>query len=188
MDSGPVGRGAEVAEIRAFLSAVSGKPGAVAITGDAGIGKTVVWQHLVQAADGSATVLSCRPAPAERPLAFSALDDLFGDVAEQVLPALPGPRRRAVELALLRDASIGTRPEPRGLARGMLDALRILSAEAPVIVAVDDARWLDRPSAGVLEFCFRRLRREPVTVLLTFRDDNAGFPLGLNLAVPPDRL
>lgn len=188
MDSGPVGRGAEVAEIRAFLSAVSGKPGAVAITGDAGIGKTVVWQHLVQAADGSATVLSCRPAPAERPLAFSALDDLFGDVAEQVLPALPGPRRRAVELALLRDASIGTRPEPRGLARGMLDALRILSAEAPVIVAVDDARWLDRPSAGVLEFCFRRLRREPVTVLLTFRDDNAGFPLGLDLALPPDWL
>jgi hypothetical protein len=70
----------------------------------------------------------------------------------------------------------------------MLDALRILSAEAPVIVAVDDARWLDRPSAGVLEFCFRRLRREPVTVLLTFRDDSGGFPLGLDLALPPDRV
>jgi AAA ATPase domain len=161
---------------------------AVAITGDAGIGKTVVWQHLLQAASRSSTVLSCRPAPAERPLAFSALDDLFGDVAEQVLPALSGPRRRAVELALLRDASIGTQPEPRGLARGMLDTLRILSAEAPVVVAVDDARWLDRPSAGVLEFCFRRLRREPVTVLLTFRDDSGGFPLGLDLALPADRL
>jgi DNA-binding CsgD family transcriptional regulator len=183
-----VGRDAEIAEIRAFLSTVSGKPAAVAVTGDAGIGKTVVWQHLVQAVGRSATVLSCRPAPAERPLAFSALDDLFGDVAEQVLPALPGPRRRAVELALLRDASVGTQPEPRGLARGMLDALRILSDEAPVIVAVDDARWLDRPSAGVLEFCFRRLHREPVTVLLTFRDDIAGFPLGLDLALPPDRL
>ena len=183
-----MGRDAEIGEIRAFLSAVPGEPAAVAITGDAGIGKTVVWRHLVQAAGRSATVLSCRPAPAERPLAFSALDDLFGDVAGQVLPALPGPRRRAVELALLRDASIGTLPEPRGLARGILDALRILSAEAPVIVAVDDARWLDRPSASVLEFCFRRLCREPVTVLLTFRDGNAGFPLGLDLALPPDRL
>jgi DNA-binding CsgD family transcriptional regulator/tetratricopeptide (TPR) repeat protein len=168
--------------------AAAGAPAAVAITGDAGIGKTVVWQHLLQAVGRPSTVLSCRPAPAERPLAFSALDDLFGDVAEQVLPALPGPRRRAVELALLRDASIGTQPEPRGVARGMLDALRILSAEAPVIVAVDDARWLDRPSAGVLEFCFRRLRREPVTLLLTFRDDIGGFPLGLDLALPPDRL
>ena len=189
MDSGPVGRNAEIAEIRAFLYAASGEPAAVAVTGDAGIGKTAVWQHVLQAASRSSTVLSCRPAPAERPLAFSALDDLFGDVAEQVLPALPGPRRRAVELALLRDASIGTQPEPRGLARGMLDALRILSAEAPVIVAVDDARWLDRPSAGVLEFCFRRLRWEPVTVLLTFRDDSGGgFPLGLDLALPADRL
>jgi DNA-binding CsgD family transcriptional regulator len=183
-----VGRDAEIAEIRTFLSAVSGKPAAVAVTGDAGIGKTVVWQHLVQAAGRSAMVLSCRPAPAERPLAFSALDDLFGDVAEQVLPALPGPRRRAVELALLRDASVGIQPEPRGLARGILDALRILSAEAPVMVAVDDAPWLDRPTAGVLEFCFRRLHREPITVLLTFRDGNAGFPLGLDLALPPGRL
>ena len=192
MDSGPVGRDAEIAEIRAFLSAAPGELGAVAITGDAGIGKTVVWQYLLEAAGRSFTVLSCRPAPAERPLAFSALDDLFGDVADQVLPALPGPRRRAVELALLRDSSIGTQPEPRGLARGLLDALRILSAETPVMVAVDDAQWLDRPSAGVLEFCFRRLRREPVTVLLTFRDDDdsggSGFPPCLDVALPPDRL
>ena len=39
----------------------------------------------------------------------------------------------------------------------------------PLLVAVDDAQWLDRPSAGVLEFCFRRLEREPVSILLTFR-------------------
>jgi len=31
--------------------------------------------------------LSCQPASAERPLAFSALDDLFGGVAEEILPA-----------------------------------------------------------------------------------------------------
>ena len=190
MDSELVGRDAEIAEIRAFLSAAPGALGAVAITGDAGIGKTVVWQHLLQAAGRSSRVLSCRPTAAERPLAFSALDDLFGDVAEQVLPALPGPRRRAVELALLRDVSIESQPEPRGLARGILDALRILAADARVTVAVDDAQWLDRPSAGVLEFCFRRLRREPVTVLLTFRDGDSGggFPLGLDGALPPDRL
>ena len=42
------------------------------------------------------------------------------------------------------------------------------------MIAVDDAQWLDRPSAGVLEFCFRRLQREPVSILLTFRTDDAG--------------
>ena len=110
MDSRLVGRDAEVAEIWAFLSAASGGPAALAITGDAGIGKTIVWERALQDAGRSFRVLSCQPAPAERPLAFSALDDLFGDVAEEVLPALPGPRRHAVELALLHDVSPGDLP------------------------------------------------------------------------------
>lgn len=133
MDPQPVGRDSEIAEICAFLSATSGASASVAIIGDAGIGKTVVWKHVVQVAGRFSRVLSCQPAPAERPLAFSALDDLFGDVIEEVLPVLPvlpGPRRRAVEAALLRDASLPfTRtslpetdrplPERRVLARGV---------------------------------------------------------------------
>ena len=84
-DPAPVGRDAEIAKIWAFLSAASGAPAALVITGDAGIGKTVVWRHVLQAAGCSSKVLSCQPTPTERPLAFSALDDLFGDVAEQSL-------------------------------------------------------------------------------------------------------
>ena len=79
-------------------------------------------------------------------------------------------------------------PELRMLARGVLDVVRLLSGSAPLMIAVDDAQWLDRPSAGVLEFCFRRLRREPVSILLTFRNDDGLFPLGLGRALPPDRL
>jgi DNA-binding CsgD family transcriptional regulator len=194
----PVGRDAEIAEIWAFLSAAAGGPSALIVTGDAGIGKTVVWRHVLQVAGRSSRVLSCRPTAAERPLAFSALDDLFGDVAGEVLPALAGPRKRALEVALLRDpspepVSAGLPeagrplPERRVLARGILDALRILSVSAPLMIAVDDARWLDRPSAGVLEFCFRRLRDEPVSILLTCRTDDT-VPLGLDHALPPDRL
>jgi DNA-binding CsgD family transcriptional regulator len=198
VDSRLVGRDAEIAKIWAFLSAASGAPAALVITGDAGIGKTAVWQHVLHAAGRSSMVLWCRAALAERPLAFSALDDLFGEVAEQVLPTLAGPRRRAVEVALLRDASVGPlsagyseagreRLEPRMLARGILDALRILSGSEPLAVAVDDAQWLDRPSARVLEFCCRRLQREPVSILLTSRTDDP-VPLGLDRALPPDRV
>jgi DNA-binding CsgD family transcriptional regulator len=103
-----------------------------------------------------------------------------------------------VEVALLHDPSPGPAlagrseagrrlPERRVLARGILDALRILSTRAPLMVAVDDAHWLDRPSAAVLEFCFRRLRDEPVSILLTFRTDDM-LPIGLDQALPPDRL
>ena len=104
-----------------------------------------------------------------------------------------------MEVALLRDPSSeplpaslpgASRPQPelRMLARGVLDVVRLLSGSAPLMIAVDDAQWLDRPSAGVLEFCFRRLRREPVSILLTFRNDDGLFPLGLGRALPPDRL
>jgi SAM-dependent methyltransferase len=194
MDGRPVGRDAEIAEILAFIPDAAGPPAALEITGDIGIGKTRVWRHVLHTADRSSRVLSCQPAPTERPLAFSALDDLFGDVAGEILSALPGPRRHAVEVALLRDPTPGAGPaqsnpvpDQRMLARGILDILRFLSAEAPLIVAVDDAQWLDRPSAGVLEFCLRRLRDEGIAILLTFRTDDT-VPLGLSRALPPDRL
>jgi len=141
-------------------------------------------------------VLSCQSAPAERPLAFSALDDLFGDVVDGILPVLAAPRRRAVEAALLRDGPLRLapalaepgRPLPEGrvLARGILDVLRILSDGTPLMVAVDDAQWLDCPSASVLEFCFRRLQHEPVSIVLTFRTGDP-VPLGLDRALPPER-
>jgi DNA-binding CsgD family transcriptional regulator/tetratricopeptide (TPR) repeat protein len=104
-----------------------------------------------------------------------------------------------VEAALLRETSAepGSAalfepdrrlPERRVLARGMLDALRILSAAGPLTLAVDDAQWLDLSSASALEFCFRRLEGEPVAIVLTFRNDNSAFPLSLDRALPPDRL
>jgi hypothetical protein len=57
--------------------------------------------------------------PGRGPLASSALDDLFRHVAEEFLPALPWPGRRAVEAALLRDAAPGRSPSarPRAAAR-----------------------------------------------------------------------
>ncbi len=66
--------------------------------------------------------------------------------------------------------------------------LRILAGDAPLVVAVDDTQFLDRPSASVLKFCFHRLRSESVLILLTFHNDSGVFPLGLDRALPPDRL
>jgi DNA-binding CsgD family transcriptional regulator len=197
VNSGLIGRDAEAAEVSAFLSATWGAPAALGITGEAGIGKTTMWRHSVLLARRVSRVLVCQPTSAERPLAFSALDDLFAEVVDEVLPELPGPRRRAVEAALLRDEALTTEsavaaeadrplPERRVLARGILDVLRLLSDSAPLIIAVDDAQWLDRPSAAVLEFCFRRLQREPVSFILAFRMDNP-VPLGVDRALPPDR-
>lgn len=196
MDSGPIGRDAEIDQIRTLLAGAAGAPPAIVIFGDRGIGKTAVWKSAVQAATGACRVLSCRPAAAEAPLAFSALDDLLGGVIEEVLPALPEVPAHALESILLRDGGRNRDRDPRGrplperrvLARGVLDALRVLAADRPVLLAVDDAQWLDRPSADVLEFCIRRLGRAGVSLLLTSRGEDTTFPLGLDQALPPARL
>jgi DNA-binding CsgD family transcriptional regulator len=189
VDSQPIGREAEVGKICAFLSAGSGAPRALVITGDVGIGKTAVWKHMVQTAlRPSFRVLSCRPALSERPLAFSALDDLLGGAIEEFLPELSESRRRAVTVALGRGTFPGSMPDGQVLARGVLDGFRVLSGATSLLVAVDDAQWLDRPSADVLEFCCRRLEREPVSILLTFRGPDLRPPLGLDRAMSPGHL
>jgi DNA-binding CsgD family transcriptional regulator/tetratricopeptide (TPR) repeat protein len=191
VDSGPTGRDAETAEICAFLAAAAGTPSAVAIAGDIGIGKTVVWKHVLLAACAGARVLSCSPAQAESPLAFAALDDLFGGVIKEVIAELPEARRQAVGAVLLhgRSGLPGAdpghpEPEQQLLARGILDVLRVLSADRPLVLAVDNAHWLDRPSAAVLGFCIRRLQHEAVSIVVTLRDEGErGLP-GLGRDLP----
>ena len=58
-----------------------------------------------------------------------------------------------------------------------------------MVVAVDDTQWLDGPTAGVLEFAARRLRDEPVGLLLARRSTGDELPpLGLAQAFPDERL
>src|SRR6266487_1739928 len=49
---------------------------------------------------------------------------------------------------------------------GVLSALRALSTAAPLLVAIDDAQWLDRSSAAALEYAARRLHAKPVALLI----------------------
>src|SRR5207253_2114193 len=54
-----------------------------------------------------------------------------------------------------------------------LGALELLADEArrnPVLIAIDDAHWLDRPTVDVLGFVGRRLGSEPVALLFAVRD------------------
>jgi hypothetical protein len=47
-------------------------------------------------------VLSCRAARAEAKLSYAALSDLLAEPADEILPSLPAPQRRALEVAMLR--------------------------------------------------------------------------------------
>jgi DNA-binding CsgD family transcriptional regulator len=152
---------------------------ALVFEGEAGIGKTTVWRAAVDAAaDRSFVVLACRPAEAEASLSHSALGDLFRPVSGVVLPPLPEPQRLALEAALLERERGGRPPDRRTVSVAVLTALRLLAAERPVLLAVDDVQWLDAPTRRLLEYALRRVHDERLAVLVSVRTEpTASLPL-----------
>ncbi len=185
-----IGRESELVALWRFLDSIPAGPAALLLSGDPGIGKTTVWKEGVAGAlQKSYGILACRPVEAETRLSYAALGDLLESVLEEALPGLPGPQRHALEVALLREASSGTRPDQRAISLAVLGCLRSLASSAPVVVAIDDVQWIDLPSARVLQFVLRRLKDEPVGLMAAGRgigpeDD----PLGVASAFPEERV
>ncbi len=166
-DAVVIGRDAERAKIAAFIDRISDGPGVLLITGAPGVGKTTLWEAGLGAAGTVATVASTRPVQTEATLAFAGLSDLLGGVLGGVLSDLAAPQRSALEAALLLQD--GPRSDHHAVGAATLSVLRALSAQAPVLLAVDDVQWLDRPSARALAFAVRRLEHEPVRLLASVR-------------------
>lgn len=185
-----VGREAELAAAAEFLADLERGPSALVFAGQPGIGKTALWQATIQrAVAASVVVLSARPAEAEAGLGFAALADLLDPVVEEVLAALPGPQRRALTVALLREEPGPGHLDQRAVAAATASVLRELARAVPVVVAVDDLQWLDPPSARVLGFAMRRLAGHPVGLLASERVERGlRLPLDLDSALPPERM
>jgi DNA-binding CsgD family transcriptional regulator len=185
-----VGREQELDELARFLDAVPAGPVGLLLEGDAGIGKTTLWREAVWAAlDRSYRVLSCRPVGSEAQFAFAGLGDLLEEVSEETMAGLPAPQRRALDVALLRAEAEGPAALPRAVSLSVLGVLRALAQVSPVVVAVDDVQWLDRPSAVALEFVVRRLKEEPIGLLVSKRGEATDdFPLGFDRAFPESRV
>jgi DNA-binding CsgD family transcriptional regulator len=189
MLSGIVGREEELASLNAFVANFHEGPAALMLEGEAGIGKSTLWHAAVTAArERGLLVLSSRPAEAERNLAHMALGDLLDDVLDDVLPLLSVPRRRALEVALLREEASGDSVDHRALAVGVRDVLQLLSRHEPLLIAVDDAQWLDPASSSALRFALRRLDASPVLLLLAWRHVDATQPSELERPLGLERV
>ena len=136
-------------------------PCALVLSGEPGIGKTVLWETGVEEARRAPRVLIVpRGSEAEASLSFAGLSDLLAPVFDEVASSLLPPRRRALEIALLRvepgaDAARSTRRSGWPSST----SLSALAERGPVLVALDDLQWLDPASAGVIQIALRRLRR-----------------------------
>jgi DNA-binding CsgD family transcriptional regulator len=165
-----VGRDEELGMVRAFLAGAADGPTALVLSGEAGIGKTVLWEAGVEQARADfGCVLVARGAEAEASFAFAGLSELLAGVVDEVLPALVQPRRRALEVALQLAEPGEVAPDAHVIGLALLDGLRALAAQGPVLVALDDLQWLDAASVAVLNVAVRRLQEERVGVLATVR-------------------
>jgi DNA-binding CsgD family transcriptional regulator len=170
------GRDPDRVRIERLLAGVVDGPVGIAIEGAPGIGKTTLWRDTLSAARRRGwQVLSTAPSERDRDLAFAGLADLFDDLPTAVTAALPDPQARALATALSIDD--GPAVNQQTLPRSALAVLRKLAQARPLVVAVDDEQWLDRPTARVLAFALSRLREEPVCLLLSRRphDDAASL-------------
>jgi DNA-binding NarL/FixJ family response regulator len=166
--AGVHGREAEQARIRRFLDNAADGPVALLVEGAAGIGKTTLWSAGIDLARQRGWwVLTCRPVQSEAALSFSALGDLLEAVPEEALARLPGPQRRALDIALLRAEPGPEPPDQRAVAVALLGVIRALADTAPVVIGVDDLPWLDPASAAVLEYALRRLNEQRAGLLAT---------------------
>jgi DNA-binding CsgD family transcriptional regulator len=189
MPADVIGRETELASLRDFASGAAEGAAALALEGEAGIGKTTLWAAgIAMAEDGGARVLRAQPVESETTLSFAGIGDLLDPVLEEALEPLPAAQRSALSRALMLEETTGPAPDPRAVGVAVLGALRALAADATLVVAVDDVQWLDSASAAGLAYAARRLRMERVGVLLARRSSlESALLVELRRSLPPDR-
>ncbi|WP_169514490.1 BREX system ATP-binding domain-containing protein [Actinokineospora enzanensis] len=141
-----VGRDRECAALRsAVRSLVAGGSRVVAVRGEPGAGRSALlgWAVAEAARAGAAVARACAT-PLETGLRFAVIDQLSG-----ALPVDVDQYARRADFVRL--------------CAGLVAAAR----RAPLVLAVDDAQWLDPQSEQILRMLVRRLHHVPVLMLLT---------------------
>ena len=140
-----VGRDDQVRALESVLDeAIAGRGAAVILRGEAGIGKSALLEHAVEAARGRGLrVLSVTGVQAEVQIPYAGLDHLM----RPVRASAESPYRQALEV---------------------LD--RLAGPGDPVLLAVEDAHWLDASTWETLTFLGRRIESDRIAVVMAVRD------------------
>ena len=161
-----LGRDRECAAIDRLLDeARESRSGALVLRGEPGIGKSALVGYAVDRADGM-RVLSGAAVEAESELPFAGLHQLVWPVLDRA-DALPGVQGAALRGALGLTAE---RVDDRFLVSvALLGLLTAVAEDGPLLCVVDDAHWLDRPSADAIVFAARRLNVDPIALVIGSR-------------------
>ncbi|MDA0169387.1 AAA family ATPase, partial [Solirubrobacter taibaiensis] len=182
-----IGRGDECEAIAATLRALPGGPSAVlVITGEPGIGKSRLLDHLAAsaAADG-ATVLGARASEFEHDLPYAlwteALERHLAQLGERRVGRLgvADPAALATVLPALGEPAIGDRHRTH---RALRDLLERLAVATPLVLWMDDVHWADPASIDAIAALVRRPPAASVLLALAAREGRLPASIGFALA------
>src|ERR1700761_6841709 len=138
-----------------FEDVRSGQGWALVVRGEAGMGKTALLDHVVDAS--KLPVIRATGVESEMELAYAGLHQLCSPLLER-LGRLPAPQRDALEVVF--GARGGNAPDLFLVGLAVLTLLAEAADERPLLCVVDDAQWLDRASARGLALVARGLLGE----------------------------
>ncbi|MFE9606442.1 ATP-binding protein [Streptomyces hokutonensis] len=168
-----VGRDHDLGLVRGFVEEAMVSGGALLLSGDAGVGKTVLLDAAAGQARGTgARVVRAAGVEFESTMSFAGLHQVLQPLLGG-LDRMPDPYRTALNVALGLDR--GAPSDQLLVSNAALTLLVQAAVERPLLVIVDDLPWLDRASAVVLGFVARRLGGSRVGFLGAYRSGEGTF-------------
>lgn len=167
------GRDRELGLIRSFLSRSVTDGDALFLSGEPGVGKTMLLDAAAEIATMAGTrVLRAAGVEFEADVAFSGLNQLLLPLRKDI-ERLDPAHRHALTVALgFGGGAPADRPAVAGAA---LALLRQAAVAGPLLILVDDAQWLDRSTAVVLGSVAGRLAGSRVGLIAASRTATGSF-------------
>ncbi|GGZ27727.1 LuxR family transcriptional regulator [Streptomyces olivaceoviridis] len=168
-----VGREADLSFIQSFFANSQVQGAALLLSGEAGVGKSAVLDAVATGAvHNGIRVLRAAGVQFEADISYAGLNQLLVPLFDY-LDVLDNPHRDALRVAV----GIGSGPVPDRLltSTAVLLLLRLISAETPLLIVVDDLPWLDRATNAVLGFVARRLVGSRIGFLAASREGSDSF-------------
>ena len=170
-----IGRNPEIARLRrAREEAWAGRARVVLVSGEAGIGKTRLLEQIaVEAAACGGRVLTARFHETEQMLPYQGWIDAFR--SGEILDGLGELGTWRAELARLFP-ELGAPPAGGGSAVRLLETMLAvvdrLATRQRLLLVLDDLHWADEMSVRLVSFIARRIRRRPVLILGSAREED----------------
>lgn len=142
-----------------------GRSGALALHGEAGMGKTALLDYTVEHAP-DLRLVRIAGVEAEREFGFAALHRLLLPFLRDI-ESLPTPQRNGLQAAF----GLATHSPPDLFMIGLstLTLLADAASSQGLLCIVDDAQWVDNASLQALAFVGRRLSRDGIALIFAMR-------------------